>query len=297
MDKNMRRKICFIVIVCILAVIAVKYGMNAAQKADAGVNGTSQEETSRSGNSQTGNETDNQANDEADNQENDIAAESNDPVDESLTEAAAEEEMPESYLIEDFPIIYQLPELPTGCEITAMTMVLNYYGLPADKITMATAYLPTLYSTGTYYGSDGLMHGNDLNEYFIGDPMSDQGIACGTGAIVTAANDYLEDSRSSIEAVDMTGTPAEELYQLVSEDTPVVVWCTIGMVYRTTEQGWYTESGEYVDWGNNDHGAILIGYSPDTVTIADPLAGQIEYSKEQFEEVFASRDNRCVILQ
>ena len=42
----------------------------------------------------------------------------------------------------DFEIIEQYPELPTGCEITAMTMVLNYYGYNVDKVTMALDYMP-----------------------------------------------------------------------------------------------------------------------------------------------------------
>ena len=36
--------------------------------------------------------------------------------------------------IQDFEIIYQEPELPTGCEITALTMVLHYYGFDVDKV-------------------------------------------------------------------------------------------------------------------------------------------------------------------
>ena len=88
------------------------------------------------------------------------------------------------------------------------------------------------------------------------------------------------------------------MYQLISEDTPVMVWCTIGMKDRNVRQGWYTENGEYVDWASNDHGAVLIGYSPDIVTIADPISGLVEYSRKQFESVFHSRGSRCcVILQ
>ena len=49
--------------------------------------------------------------------------------------------------------------------------------------------------------------------------------------------------------------------------------------------------------GFNDHGAVLIGYGPDTVTIADPISGLVEYSREQFESVFASRSYKCVIIQ
>ena len=43
-------------------------------------------------------------------------------------------------------------------EITAMTMVLNYYGYPADKVEMATEYLPVV-SANLYYGDDGPLYG------------------------------------------------------------------------------------------------------------------------------------------
>ena len=209
----------------------------------------------------------------------------------------AEIEISVAYMISDFPIIYQMPELPTGCEITPAAMVLNYYGFQVDKTVLAEQYLPTLYSTGIYYGQDGRTYGNDMNAYFIGDPRTENGIICGTGAIVTALNSCLSDIRSSMRAADLTGAAPEELYRLVSEDVPVVVWCTIGMADRGSTQGWYTESGEYVDWASNDHGAVLIGYGPDTVTIADPISGLVEYSREQFESVFAARSYQCVIIQ
>ena len=100
-----------------------------------------------------------------------------------------------------------------------------------------------------------------------------------------------------MQAVDKSGAAPEELYAFVSEDTPVVVWITICMANRNTPQGWYTEDGTYVDWSTNDHGAVLIGYSEDTVTIADPISGIVEYSRTQFESVFASRSYQCVVLE
>ena len=72
--------------------------------------------------------------------ENDILLEEN------MQEHLAEQEsvIAESqHQINSFDIIFQMPELPTGCEITALTMVLNYYGMEADKVEMATKYLPT----------------------------------------------------------------------------------------------------------------------------------------------------------
>lgn len=108
---------------------------------------------------------------------------------------------------------------------------------------------------------------------------------------------YLADAGSELHAEDMTGAEPEELYELVSENIPVVVWVTIGMADRQAAQGWYTEQGEYVDWSRNDHGAVLIGYSEDTVTIADPISGLMEYEKDQFERVFESRGNQSVIIR
>ena len=135
-----------------------------------------------------------------------------------------------------------------------------------------------------------------MNQYFVGDPTTETGIACWTDAILTAANTYLKDEKSELHAEDKNGAAPEELYRLVSQNVPVVVWCTIGMQDRIAEDGWYTEDGEYVDWAYTDHGAVLIGYSKDTVTIADPISGKVEYDRAQFESVFKSRNNKCVIL-
>lgn len=197
--------------------------------------------------------------------------------------------------IQDFEIIYQEPELPTGCEITALTMVLHYYGFDVDKVTMATEYLPTEpYELWT--DSDGELHGPDLRNYFIGAP-TDVGYTCGTGAIATAADTYLEDAGSSMHAVSLLGAAPEELYAYVNDDTPVVVWVTIDMADRREAEGWYTDDNTWVDWSTNDHGAVLIGYTDSTVTIADPINGYEIYDKSQFESVYLSRGSQAVILE
>ena len=114
---------------------------------------------------------------------------------------------------------------------------------------------------------------------------------------MTAADAYLESVGSSMRAADLTESRPGELCRRVSEDQPAVVWVTISMADRGETEGWYTENGGYVDWSSNDHGAVLIGYSGTTVTIADPISGQIEYDRQQFEEVFADRGNRCVVIE
>ncbi len=204
--------------------------------------------------------------------------------------------IPEEYEIKDFGIMLQTPELPTGCEITALTMTLNYYGLSADKIQMASEYLPTT-PAEFYRGDDNLLYGPDLNQYFVGDPASADGYICGTKAICTAANRYLLKKKSPLRAADETGASTKDLYRWISGDMPVIVWVTINMEERRKTEGWYTEKGKYLSWSSNDHGAVLIGYTEDSVIIADPITGRVEYKKERFEEVFDSRGRQCVILK
>lgn len=211
-------------------------------------------------------------------------------------ENVEEQEALSAYQLENFPIISQYPEVPTGCEITALTMVLNYYGYQVDKETMAESYLPKI-EYSTYYGDDGRLYGNDLNRFFIGNPFSaEEGTVCGIPALVTAADQYLQQAEGTLRAQDISGTSSEELYKLIAEGKPVVVLVTIGMGDRWSTQGWYTENGDYVEWSQNDHGAVLIGYTETTVTIADPIAGMMEYPRERFESVYLSRGQKSLIL-
>mgnify|MGYP004463338977 FL=1 len=198
-------------------------------------------------------------------------------------------------VLTDFGVIEQYPELPTGCEITALTMVLNYYGYDVDKVTMALDYMPKV-AAEFYRSEDGRLIGPDLENYFVGDPTEENGYICGTGAIVTAANSYLEDVGSSLTAVAMKNATADQLYDLIDQGTPVVIWCTINMEDRAETDGWYLEDGTYMEWSTNDHGAVLIGYDEDTVTVADPIYNRITVSRTQFEKIFAERGGKCVIL-
>ena len=196
----------------------------------------------------------------------------------------------------DFDIIEQYPELPTGCEITAMTMVLNYYGYQVNKVTMALDYMPKVQAE-FYRSEDGRLMGPDLENFFVGDPTEETGYICGTGAIVTAANRYLADVGSDLTAAAMKNAQPEKLYDLIDQGTPVVIWCTINMEDRAETDGWYREDGTYMEWSTNDHGAVLIGYDEDTVTVADPIYSRITVSRDQFEKIFAERGGQCVILQ
>ena len=200
------------------------------------------------------------------------------------------------YRIENFECIYQSPELSTGCEITAMDMVLNYYGFDIDKVTLANEYMPTI-SYDTYHNDENVTDKSDMNNYFIGDPETVWGYIAGTGAIQIATNDYLADVNNKKKAYDITGEPVSELYKYVENDIPVVVWVTINMVDRTDIRYYYVDDDTYIEWTMDDHGAVLIGYDDTTVTLADPINGIMEYDRTQFESVFESRENMAVVVK
>lgn len=199
------------------------------------------------------------------------------------------------YKIADFPIISQMPELPTGCEITALAMMLNYHGFKVDKETLAYQYLPVV-PAEIQYGDDGLLYGPDMESNFVGDPGG-IGYICGTSAIVTAANHFFEQTDPHFYATSMNQISPKEVYELINCNIPVLVWVTIGMETRLETQGWYTRDGVFMEWAENDHGAVVIGYDETSVIIADPILGEYRCDKTIFEEVFLSRGGKCVIIQ
>ena len=58
-----------------------------------------------------------------------------------------------------------------------------------------------------------------------------------------------------------------------------------------------TPDGDYVQWSKNDHGAVLVGYTEDTVTIVIPLPALLNMKKKDLRKYLASRENQCVILE
>ena len=113
--------------------------------------------------------------------------------------------MPADYKLKTKYAIYidtvmQKPELPTGCEITALTELMNYYGFEANKVEMADIFMAN--DQIGYY---------TMNEAFIGNPHHDDGFGCNAPVIVKAANDYFDYIGSDWYAADLSGSPIEEI--------------------------------------------------------------------------------------
>ena len=157
--------------------------------------------------------------------------------------------------------IEQNPELPTGCEITALCIALNYYQPDSiDKVTLSDKYLP-----------QGAIGGVSPETCFLGDPKTTEGLGCHAPVIVQAANNYFNDQGLDDYTVyDLTGTPFVNLFQEVANGNPVLMW-TAGGTEATQEYQWEI-NGENVSFLNNEHCRVLVGYdmTEGTLTFCDP---------------------------
>lgn len=196
----------------------------------------------------------------------------------------------------DMANILQNPELPVGCEITALTILLNYYGFNAEKTDMAKNYLPT--SWGNPKTVDGKLYKDSFYDYFIGDPFS-RGYGCFSPAIEKAANSYISSHGGGYTVKNISGCHPDTLYEYLIAGTPVLCWATDGMIEPEYYETWYDNAtGDKLDWYLNEHCFVLAGFNiaNSTVTLNDPMKGIIDYNIDKFEVRFKQMHSQAIVL-
>ncbi len=186
-----------------------------------------------------------------------------------------------------FTAISQNPELPTGCEITALTMVLNYYGYPVKKEVMADKYLDKGYAWLT-----------DFRVAFAGDPFDEYSYGCYAPVIVKAANKYLVEQNSSLRATELKEMDFDDLFNFTKQGIPVLVWTTLDLLPGYYTSSWVADNGETVTWYTNEHCMVLLGDGGSTVYVADPTRGNIAaYDKDLFRTRYQELFSQAVVIQ
>lgn len=200
---------------------------------------------------------------------------------ESFKAAAARSK---SYKKLDVKCVLQNPELPTGCEITALTIVLNYLGYDVDKLTLADNFL-----------DKGRVGETSPYKAFVGNPRDED--ACGAFApvIVNSAKRYLYSENSDTNVYNVTGADYSELVDYVDNGHPVLVWETMWMAKPHIAAEWNVD-GETIVWKSHEHAMVLIGYTADTYIMADPLRGIYEYDKEVVEERYKDMGRQAIVI-
>ncbi len=196
----------------------------------------------------------------------------------------------------DMENVLQLPELPVGCEITALTILLRHCGFDAEKTDLAKNYLPTSWGNPKY--EDGKTYKDSFFDYFIGDPFS-RGYGCFSNAIEKAANAYISDHGGGFTVKNISGSHPDVLYDYLAEGTPVLCWATDGMIEPEYYETWYDNAtGEQLDWYLNEHCFVLAGFnmSGDLVTLNDPMKGIIDYNINKFETRYDQMHRQAIVI-
>ncbi len=184
-------------------------------------------------------------------------------------------ELPDSWQLE-VPIVYQEPELPTGCESVALTMLLMYEGFELGKTDIADEYL--------IYSETG-----DFADGYVGNPYSYEGAGCFPPSLARTAERFLEENDSELHAKNISGKSLGELCYYVANGIPAAVWCTMYMSYDIWlyEDG-FEQDGICYNWYENEHCTVLTGYDLEnrTVTIHDPLEGIVVRDMDEFEYIY-----------
>lgn len=180
--------------------------------------------------------------------------------------------------------VYQNPELPTGCEVTSLTTVLNYLGYNVDKLTMSDLFLPK-----------GEIGKTDPSIAFIGDPRDKSSYGANAPVLVTTANDYLSKIESDYRAYDITGVEFQDLEKYIIDGYPVMIWETINMLESYPSTKWTIDNKE-IQWYANFHCMVLIGWTEDTYIVSDPLKGIVEYDKNIVLQRYNELGKQAVVI-
>ena len=183
--------------------------------------------------------------------------------------------------------ICQHPELPTGCEITALTTVLNYYGYNVTKEEISD-----------YYLEKGNAWETDFHEKFAGDPRSVYSYGCYSPVIVETANKYLKEKNSSLRATELKNVEFEKLFEYTDNDIPVIIWTTIDLNPGYYSATWTCTNGKTVTWYANEHCMVLVGHSGEKVFVCDPTYGTLTgYDAELFKTRYNELFKQAVIIK
>ena len=186
----------------------------------------------------------------------------------------------------DFQNIQQNPELPTGCEVTSLAMVLNHLGYKIDKCILADDFL-----------NKGEIGSTDFSEAFAGNPRDDEGYGCYANVIQECAQDYLTSIDAKVQVLNLTSTDFKTLLRYIQKGIPVIVWTTIDLNEPYSTMEWEI-NGHHIEWLANEHCVVLTGYNitDNIVYVSDPLQGSVKYDMDLFIKRYHQLSSQAIVI-
>lgn len=178
------------------------------------------------------------------------------------------EEVEISKKILDAPLISQLPELPRGCEVTSLAMLLADAGVKADKMQLAEEVKkdPTPMTS-----QNGKTHFGNPHVGFVGDMYSfnNPGYGVYNEPIFELAERYLPGKVENI-----TGESFDSVLNKIKEDKPVwiIINATFNVLGENEFKDWDTPSGP-ISITYREHSVLVTGFDEEYIYFNDPLTG------------------------
>lgn len=118
---------------------------------------------------------------------------------------------PDANWVAGVPMISQMPELPNGCEITAVTMMLQYAGANVNKMQLAYE----------------MTRSSDPNYGYVGQPWDSTGMTIFPSALMNLVEKYAGSAKN------LSGQGLDAIKYQISIGHPVVTWHTMhGFLYH-----------------------------------------------------------------
>jgi uncharacterized protein YvpB len=159
------------------------------------------------------------------------------------------------------PHIKQLPELPRGCEVTSLAMMIQQAGVKVGKMELAKEVRKVPFKTNG-------LNGNPYDG-FVGNiyTFSQPGLGVYNGPIQKLAEKYLPN-----RVVNLSGYDFSYIYKMLDKGVPVWVITNSWFSHLPSSQfkTWQTSSGP-LRITYREHSVLVTGYDANYIYINDPL--------------------------
>lgn len=211
---------------------------------------------------------------------------------EKTKEKVSTEEQPlkESVML-DVKLIEQLPELPRGCEVTSLAMLLDYNGVTVNKMDLAKQIK---HDPAPYKKIGNTIHFGNPHNGFVGDMYSfdTPGLGVYHGPIKDLAKQYVGD-----RVYDFSGSDFKEILYQLNQNRPV--WVIINGAYKELPEDafetWHTKDGP-INITMREHSVLIIGYDQEYVYFNDPLNRHMKAPIKDFEKAWIQMGKQAITI-
>lgn len=181
--------------------------------------------------------------------------------------------------------------MENGCEITALSMLLNYYGYETDKNEL----VDLLDFVPLYEDAENEIHGNP-HDGFVGNIYEGyEAMGVAVEPIAEVANEVVQDNQRVVANND---TSFDELINVVQVGTPVWVITTVDFQVPTEDdfRTWQTTSGE-IEVSPLCHAVVITGVDEENVYVNDPYGYKNRVvDRSDFEEIYRQMGTESLFL-